>query len=60
MNATQLAKTTNGKPVEELDVLVVGAGFAGLYQLDRLRRLGYNVKAFEAGADIGGIWYWNC
>ena len=60
MNATQLAKTTNGKAVEELDVLVVGAGFAGLYQLDRLRRLGYNVKAFEAGSDIGGVWYWNC
>jgi cyclohexanone monooxygenase len=60
MNATQLAKTTNGNAVEELDVLVVGAGFAGLYQLDRLRRLGYNVRVFEAGSDIGGIWYWNC
>ncbi len=60
MNATQLAKTTNEKAVEELDVLVVGAGFAGLYQLDHLRRLGYNVKVFEAGSDIGGIWYWNC
>jgi cyclohexanone monooxygenase len=60
MNATQHAKTTNGEAVEELDVLVVGAGFAGLYQLDRLRRPGYNVKVFEAGSDIGGIWYWNC
>ena len=60
MNATQLATTANGKAVEELDVLVVGAGFAGLYQLDRLRRLGYNVRVFEAGSDIGGIWYWNC
>jgi len=60
MNATQLAKTTNGEAVEELDVLVVGAGFAGLYQLDRLRRLGYRVKVFEAGSDIGGVWYWNC
>ncbi len=60
MSATQLAKTTNGKAVEELDVLVVGAGFAGLYQLDHLRRLGYNVKVFEAGSDIGGVWYWNC
>ena len=60
MNGTQLARTTNGKAAEELDVLVVGAGFAGLYQLDHLRRLGYNVKVFEAGSDIGGIWYWNC
>ena len=46
--------------VDELDVLVIGAGFAGLYQLDRLRSLGFNVKVFEAGAEIGGIWYWNC
>jgi phytoene dehydrogenase-like protein len=60
MSAAQLAKTGNGKAVEELDVLVVGAGFAGLYQLDHLRKLGYNVKVFEAGSDIGGIWYWNC
>ena len=62
MNATQLAKTANGKAVEELDVLVVGAGFAGLYQLDHLRRLGYNVKVFEAGSDIGSARFgvrWN-
>lgn len=45
---------------QELDVLVVGAGFAGLYQLDRLRSLGFSVQVFESGADIGGIWYWNC
>ena len=43
MNATQLAKTANGKAVEELDVLVVGAGFAGLYQLDHPRKLGCKV-----------------
>jgi cation diffusion facilitator CzcD-associated flavoprotein CzcO len=60
MDATQLAKTTNGQVVEELDALVVGAGFAGLYQLDHPRRVGYNVKVFEAGSDIGGVWYWNC
>jgi cation diffusion facilitator CzcD-associated flavoprotein CzcO len=59
MNETRLAKTTNGA-VEELDVLVVGAGFAGLYQLHHLRKLGYKAKVFEAGSDIGGIWYWNC
>ncbi|MDD7920142.1 flavin-containing monooxygenase [Actinomycetospora callitridis] len=46
--------------IEELDVLLVGAGFAGVYQLDRLRRLGYSVKIYEAGSDLGGIWYWNC
>jgi cation diffusion facilitator CzcD-associated flavoprotein CzcO len=60
MSATQSNPTANGKADEELDVLVVGAGFAGLYQLDHLRKLGYNVKVFEAGSDIGGIWHWNC
>jgi len=44
----------------ELDVLVVGAGFAGLYQLDRLRRRGYDVHAFESASGLGGVWYWNC
>ena len=46
--------------IEDLDVVVVGAGFAGLYQLHRLRELGFRVRALEAGADLGGIWYWNC
>jgi len=41
------------------DVLVVGAGFAGLYGVHRLRSLGYKVRLFEAGEDIGGTWFWN-
>ncbi|OYW97919.1 MAG: cyclopentanone 1,2-monooxygenase, partial [Caulobacter vibrioides] len=45
---------------EEVDVVVVGAGFTGLYQLHRLRQLGFSVRLLEAGADLGGIWYWNC
>jgi cation diffusion facilitator CzcD-associated flavoprotein CzcO len=48
--------TTTGA-VEELDVLVIGAGFAGVYQLDRLRSLGHSVKVWEAGPELGGIWY---
>jgi len=44
----------------ELDALVVGAGFSGLYLLYRLRQQGFRVRLFEAGADLGGIWYWNC
>jgi cation diffusion facilitator CzcD-associated flavoprotein CzcO len=46
--------------VERLDVLIIGAGFHGLYQLYRLRALGFNARIFEAGAELGGIWYWNC
>lgn len=45
----------------DLDVLIVGAGFAGVYLLHRFREeLGLKVKVFEAGSDLGGIWYWNC
>ena len=42
-----------------LDTVVVGAGFAGLYMIHRLRGLGHQVLAFEAGDDVGGTWYWN-
>ena len=41
------------------DVIVIGAGVAGLYQLYRLRELGLRVQVFEAGSDVGGTWYWN-
>ena len=44
---------------KEIDVLVVGAGFAGLYLLHRLSKLGLAVRAFEAGGGVGGTWYWN-
>jgi len=43
----------------ELDAVVVGAGFAGLYMLYRLRKLGLSVRVFEAGGGVGGTWYWN-
>ena len=42
-----------------VDVVVVGAGFSGLYLIHRLRLLGLSVVAFEAGTDVGGTWYWN-
>ena len=41
------------------DVIVVGAGFAGVYSVYKLRRMGFSVQAFEAGGDVGGTWYWN-
>jgi cyclohexanone monooxygenase len=41
------------------DVIVVGAGFAGMYLLHRLRGLGLSVRVFEQGTDVGGTWYWN-
>ena len=43
----------------EVDVVIVGAGFSGLYLLHRLRTLGYSLRVFETGSDVGGTWYWN-
>jgi len=51
---------TNPPLDEQLDVLVVGAGFSGLYQLHRLRQCGFSVKIYEAAPELGGVWYWNC
>lgn len=44
----------------DFDVVIVGAGFAGIYQLYHLRKRGYNVRLIEAGGDLGGVWHWNC
>jgi cyclohexanone monooxygenase len=41
------------------DAVVVGAGFAGMYMLHRLRSIGLNARVFEAGGGVGGTWYWN-
>jgi cyclohexanone monooxygenase len=41
------------------DILVIGAGFAGLYALHRLRQLGLSIHAVERGDGVGGVWYWN-
>jgi cation diffusion facilitator CzcD-associated flavoprotein CzcO/acetyl esterase/lipase len=51
----------NGSSVvpTEVDVVVVGAGFAGLYLLHRLRKLGLSTKVLDAAGDVGGTWYWN-
>jgi cyclohexanone monooxygenase len=56
---TQLLGMNNSVD-DKLDVLLIGAGFTGLYQLYHLRKLGYKVHLVDAGADVGGIWHWNC
>jgi cation diffusion facilitator CzcD-associated flavoprotein CzcO len=50
----------NGKVAPtELDAVVVGAGFSGLYMLHRLRQLGLSVRVLEQGDGVGGTWFWN-
>ena len=46
-------------PPAELDVLVIGAGFSGLYALHRLREMGHRVHVIEADSDVGGVWHRN-
>ena len=50
-----------GQPAatETYDVVVVGAGFAGMYMLHRLRGQGLSARVYEQGGDVGGTWYWN-
>ena len=43
----------------DYDVVIVGAGFAGMYMLHKLRGLGQKVRVIEAGDGVGGTWYWN-
>lgn len=52
--------TTNAgdEPIRR-DVLVIGAGFGGLYMIYRLRELGLTFEAVEMASDVGGTWYWN-
>ena len=45
--------------MEKFDVVIVGAGFAGMYGLHKFRKKGLRVRVFEAGSDVGGTWYWN-
>ena len=43
----------------EVDVIVVGAGITGIYQLYRARESGFSALLLEAGAGVGGTWFWN-
>ena len=54
---TDTARTD--RPTPDVDVVVVGAGIAGLYLAYRLSRAGYRLRVFEAADDLGGTWYWN-
>jgi cation diffusion facilitator CzcD-associated flavoprotein CzcO/acetyl esterase/lipase len=54
---TETARTE--RPTADVDVVVVGAGIAGLYLAYRLGRAGYRLRVFEAAEDLGGTWYWN-
>src|SRR5579864_99021 len=59
MVAAHAADATAGDATQQVDVAVVGAGFAGLYLLYRLRKAGFSAVALDEADDVGGTWYWN-
>src|ERR1700722_5524892 len=50
---------SNGASIDRTDVIVIGAGFAGIRSLHEMRSLGLSVRVLEKGHDVGGTWYWN-
>jgi cyclohexanone monooxygenase len=56
---SQNSQMSAGHESGDYDVVIVGAGFAGLYMLHRIRELGLRGCVIEAGGDVGGTWYWN-
>lgn len=59
MTTNGISRPNASVPPQELDAIIVGAGFGGIYLLQNLRKLGYKVKGFESGAGLGGVWWWN-
>jgi cyclohexanone monooxygenase len=53
------AAEAGARPVRTFDALIVGAGFAGIYMLHRLRELGFSARVIDAAKGVGGTWYWN-
>ena len=56
---TEAEEMRAAETATHFDAVVVGAGFAGMYMLHRLRGLGFTARVFEAGGGVGGTWYWN-
>jgi cyclohexanone monooxygenase len=60
MTQSQSQPKANGQAARpDFDAVIVGAGFAGLYMLHRLRAMGFRARVIEAGSGVGGTWYWN-
>ncbi|CAM3584711.1 NAD(P)/FAD-dependent oxidoreductase [Aeromicrobium ponti] len=54
-----MSSNQKSNSLTDLDAVIVGAGFSGLYMLYRLREAGFSTRVFEAGDNVGGTWYWN-
>ena len=60
MNRTAADSYTSlSKTALDVDAVVVGAGFTGIYMLYRLRQGGFTARCFDSASGVGGTWYWN-
>ena len=50
---------STGSPVPEVEAIVVGVGFGGLYALYKLKKTGIDARIFEASKNLGGVWNYN-
>ncbi|MDA9314217.1 NAD(P)/FAD-dependent oxidoreductase [Alphaproteobacteria bacterium] len=55
----EVSSATRSEVAPDFDVVIVGGGLAGLYSIYRFRKMGLNIRAYEAGDGIGGTWFWN-
>jgi cation diffusion facilitator CzcD-associated flavoprotein CzcO len=53
------SKDSTQTAAKRLDVIIVGGGFGGMYATYKFREMGMKIQSFEAGGDLGGVWYWN-
>ena len=60
VNAHKAADNDSYRDKLETEVLIIGAGFGGIYLMHQLRKLGFQCKIYEAGKELGGVWHWNC
>jgi len=56
---SQATETQRAAVPKQIDVVIVGAGFGGMYMLHRLRGLGLSAIVFDIATGVGGTWYWN-
>ncbi len=59
MTDLQTARQDSEEITATYDAVIVGAGFAGMYMLHKLRGLGFTARVFDAAGGVGGTWYWN-
>ena len=60
MATSQETSKATSSVAAELDAVIIGAGFSGMYMLKSIRdQLGLKARVYEAGDTVGGTWYWN-